>query len=317
MLTYILFAVGFILLIKGADILVEGASAIAQRFNIPSIVIGLTIVSFGTSAPELVVNIFASLEGKGDLNLGNVLGSNIANILLILGVSGTIHALKIKKGTVWKEIPFALLAVVVLGIVANDALIDEQSFNTISRIDGLMFFSFFIIFMYYTFGISQTNGGHGEPIHKLSMPKATTMFVIGLVGLTFGGNFIVDGAITIARSFGVTEALIGLTIVAFGTSLPELATSIVAARKGNIDIAVGNVVGSNIFNIFLVLGTTALINPITFNPVLNIDILIAIGVTLMLFLSAFVGKRHSVDKWQCGLYLFLYALYMAYLFARG
>lgn len=317
MLLFLLLIIGFAVLIKGADYLVEGASAIAQKFKIPPIVIGLTIVSFGTSAPELVVNIFASMEGKSDLNLGNILGSNIANILLILGAAGSIHHMQVKKGTVWKEIPFALLAVLILGIMANDSLIDGHNFNTLSKIDGLTFLSFFIIFMYYTFGINEVEGKDGAPQIEMAMSKALTLFFVGLVGLAVGGNLIVDNAIAIAKSFGVTEAFIGLTIVALGTSLPELATSVVAARKGSVDIAIGNVVGSNIFNIFLVLGITVLINPITYDPQLNIDIGIVIAATLILFFSTFVGSRHMIDKWQGGLFLFMYIMYMIYLVFRG
>lgn len=316
MLTYFLFVLGFIFLIKGADYLVDGASAIAARLSIPHIVIGLTIVSFGTSAPELIVNLMASLNGNSDLSLGNIMGSNISNILLILGISGTIYPMTLKRATVWREIPFALLAVVVLLFTANDAFFDGHPFNIVSRIDGAVFILFFIIFMYYTFGISKI-ANDTEKVEDHSIPMSLGMIIIGALGLALGGDWIVKGATQIGLAFGLTEKLIGLTIIAIGTSLPELATSAVAAYKKNADIAVGNIVGSNIFNIFFVLGITSFVSPLNYNVNLNFDISIVIFATIILFFSAFVGKKHALDRWQCMMFLVFYIVYMSYVVIRG
>lgn len=315
MLTFVLFVTGFILLIKGADLLVEGASSIARRLHISDLVIGLTIVAFGTSTPELFVNIAASLKGKTDIAIGNVLGSNISNIFLILGISSIIYPLTVTKGTVWKEIPFSLLSVIVMGLLANDGLIDGRPFSTLSRIDGLVFFSFFIVFVYYTFGIAQKIEGMEDHISSKhhGLLKTVLMVVVGLVGLGFGGQWIVNGAVFLATKFGMSESLVGLTIVAAGTSLPELATSAVAAYKKNVEIAVGNVVGSNIFNVLFVLGISSTIKPLPFVAASNLDIGVVIIASLLLFLTMYTGKRQSLDRWEGSLFLTLYAIYIGYL----
>ncbi len=309
--TYIFLLVGFVFLIKGADLLVEGASSIAKKFGISALVIGLTIVAFGTSMPELIVNIFASIQGNTDIAIGNILGSNIANILLILGISAIIFPLTVKKGTVWKEIPFNLLAVLVVAFMANDILIDGGSFSRLSRIDGLVFISFFIIFLCYTFGISKVENGNNEvAVKELSVFKSIIMIVGGLIGLTLGGKWIVDSAVIIAKSFGVSQAVIGLTIVAVGTSLPELMTSAVAAFKKNADIAIGNVVGSNIFNIFWILGISAIIKPLPFSPVLMRDVAVDVGATFFLFLFMFIGKKRILERWQGVCFVLAYIIYI-------
>lgn len=317
MITYVLFAVGFVLLIKGANMLVDGASALASRLGISALVIGLTIVAFGTSAPELVVNLLASLSGNTDIAIGNVVGSNIANILLILGMSAAVYPLAVKSTTVWKEIPFALLAVTVLYVLANDVLIDGASVSVLSRIDGLILMSFFVIFLYYIIGLAKSGNVEVEEVPSLTVPMASFYTVLGIAGLVVGGKWIVDGAIAIASLLGVSESLIGLTIVAIGTSLPEMATSVVAAYKKNVDIAVGNVVGSNIFNVFWILGISAFVNPLPFAPALNLDLMVTIGVTLSLFLALFVGKRHEIERWQGVVFVFLYIFYISYLVLRG
>jgi len=318
-LTYILFIIGFFLLIKGADLLVDGASSIAKKFGISTIVIGLTIVSFGTSMPELIVNIFSSIQGNTDIAIGNVLGSNIANILLILGISAIIYPLAVKKGTVWKEIPFSFLAVITLALMANDVLIDKTNFSALTRIDGFILLGFFIIFMYYIFGISKISANEStEQEPKIYSPvKSIVMIIIGLIGLTLGGKWIVDGAVSFASGFGVSQALIGLTIVAVGTSLPELATSAVAAYKKNVDIAVGNIVGSNIFNIFWILGISAIINPLPFSNVMMTDIFVDVSSTTLLFMFMFIGKKHTLERWQGALFVIIYILYIIYLIYRG
>jgi cation:H+ antiporter len=314
MLTYILFVIGFIILIKGADLLVDGASSIAYKFKISPLVIGLTIVAFGTSAPELVVNIFASSSGNSEIAIANVLGSNIANILLILGVSAFIYPLVSKRSTVWREIPLCLLAIVVVAFLANDTLIDKVTPSVLSRIDGFILLSFFIIFLYYTFGIAKVSGEKNDlNIKKYSLGKSSLFILLGLVGLVFGGEWIVNGAVKIAEHFGLSQSLIGLTIVAIGTSLPELATSAIAAYKKQTDIAIGNVVGSNIFNMFWILGLSSVIRPLPFNPVANIDIFMTIGATLILFSLMFIGRKHVIEKWQGAFMVFLYLVYIGFL----
>lgn len=318
MLTYILLAIGFFILIKGADLLVEGSSSIAKKLNISNIVIGLTIVAFGTSAPEFIVNIIASGQGNTDIAIGNILGSNIANILLILGISSIIYPIAAKKNTVLKEIPFSLLAAILIGIMANDAFLEGTSFSSLTRIDGLVLLSFFIIFLYYVFGITKSDRDivEAEGIKSFGYAKSTAYILLGLGGLTLGGKWIVDSAVTIAQSLNVSQSLIGLTIVALGTSLPELATSAVAAYKKQTDIAIGNIVGSNIFNIFWVLGASALINPLPLNPKNNADIVMTISASLILFLAMYTGKKHTIERWQGYLMVGMYVAYILFLIIR-
>jgi cation:H+ antiporter len=318
-LTYFLFVIGFVLLIKGADFLVDGATSVARRYKVSDLVIGLTVVAFGTSTPELFVNIIASAKGNTDIAIGNVLGSNIANVFLILGVSSIIYPLSVTKGTVWKEIPFSLLAAFVLGFMANDHLIDKRNFSSLTRIDGLILLCFFTIFLYYSYGIAREIEGMEQhvQVEKKGMAKSFLLICAGLVGLTLGGKWIVDGAIVIAKNFGMSESLIGLTIVAVGTSLPELATSAVAAYRRNVEIAVGNVVGSNIFNVFFVLGTSSIIKPLPFQIKNNIDIGAVILSSLFLFLFMFTGKKRSLDRWEGAVFLVLYATYVIFLVFKG
>jgi cation:H+ antiporter len=314
MLTYLLFAFGFVLLIKGADFMVEGAATIAKRFHISNIVIGLTIVSFGTSAPEFVVNVFASNKGNTELAIGNILGSNISNIFLILGISAAIYPLKTQKNTVWKEIPFSLLAVLVMAIMANDMRLDHSEHSALTRTDGLILLCFFIIFMYYSFGISKATG-EAEDVPELKNDKlwvAVVSVIGGLAGLTLGGKWIVDGAVEMALSFGMSESTIGLSIVAIGTSLPELATSAMAAYKRQTDIAIGNVVGSNIFNILWILGFSALINPIPFSTNSDPDIIVTVLSSVILFGLLFVGRRHVIERWQGVLMALFYITYITW-----
>jgi cation:H+ antiporter len=314
MLTYILFVIGFVLLISGANILVEGSASIAKKLNISSIVIGLTIVAFGTSAPEFIVNIFASVQGNTEIAIGNIIGSNIVNILLILGVSSIIYPLATQENTVWKEIPLSLLAAILLGVMVNDTLIDGGTFSGLTRIDGIVFLAFFIIFLYYTFGISKVSGENTDlEIKEMSYMKSSFYVAGGLLGLVFGGKWIVDGAIKIAEGFNVSQSLIGLTVVAIGTSLPELATSAVAAYKKQSDIAIGNVVGSNIFNIFWILGFSSVINPLPFSKDSAIDVIMTIVASLILFLIMFIGKKHTVERWQGVIMVLIYVGYVAYL----
>jgi len=314
MLPYFQLIFGFIIIIKGADFLVDGSSSLARRLKISDLAIGLTVVAFGTSTPELFVNVIASLKGNTDIAIANVLGSNIANILLILGVSSIIRPLSVTKGTVWKEIPFSLLAAIVLGLMANDRFIDKNGVSILTRIDGLVLMSFFVIFLYYSFSIAKEIDGMDNqiPSKEYGLMKSVLRVALGLAGLAFGAQWVVDGAIRLALKFGISQTLIGLTIVALGTSLPELATSTVAAYKGNADIAVGNVVGSNIFNIFFVLGVSGTINPIPFHGRNNIDIGMVIFASLMLFTFMFTGKKRSIDRWEGILSLVLYGVYLVF-----
>jgi cation:H+ antiporter len=318
-LPYILLIVGFILLIKGADFLVAGASSIARRFNVSDLVIGLTVVAFGTSSPELFVNIISSIKGNTDIAIGNVLGSNIANIFLILGVSSIIYPLTVGIGTVWKEIPLSLLAAILLGILANDQLIDKATTSSLTRIDGLVFLSFFIIFLYYSVSIAKKVEGMEDhvPAKQYGLAKSLLYVLSGLIGLTLGGQWIVDSAVKLALKFGMSQSLAGLTIVAVGTSLPELATSAVAARKKNVEIAVGNVVGSNIFNIFFVLGISSLVKPLPFQARSNIDIGVVILASILLFAYMFTAKKRSLDRWEGVIFVLMYTAYITCVIIQG
>lgn len=307
---------GIGLLILGAQSLVLGGSSVAKRLRVSSIVIGLTIVAFGTSTPELVVNILSAINGATDLAVANVVGSNLANILLILGVGASIHALKVKQGTTYKEIPLALLAVALVAIVGNDIFFGSGTINTIGRIDGIVFLCFFIIFMYYTVGISKKHEGDTE-VKKYSWLMSIGMVAAGIGLLTLGGKWIVESAIFLATAAGISQALIGITIVAVGTSLPELVTTIVAVKKGQDDLAIGNVIGSNIFNVFWILGVSSIIQPLPVSAAAHIDILATIGATCLLFLFMFIHKKHTLERWQGVTFVLLYIAYVAYLIHRG
>lgn len=312
------FIFGLVALVYGADSLVKGSSSIAKKAGLSSLFIGLTIVSFGTSLPELVVNIFASLKGSNDIAIGNILGSNIANILLILGVSAVIYPLIVKKGTVRTEIPLSLMAVGALFLLVNDTLFDGSAVSLLSRADGLILLLFFIVFVYYTFSISKKiEGAQDQEVKKYPYHISALLIIGGIIGLVIGGNLLVDGAVAIATYFGLSQALIGLTVVAIGTSLPELATSAVAAYKKQSDIAIGNIVGSNIFNIFWILGLSATINPLEFSITLNSDIAVLMAITILLSLFIFIGKKNVLQKWQGGVMILLYIIYIIYIVLRG
>jgi len=311
----LLMTFGFAVVILGANFFVNGASSLAKRLNVSDLVIGLTVVAFGTSLPELSVNITASIKGNVGITLGNVLGSNIANIFLILGVSGVIFPLAVTRGTVWKEIPLSLLAAILVGILANDYLIDRDKSSALTRIDGLVLISFFIIFLYYSVSIAGDVPGVREqiPAKKYGLTRIFILMTAGFLGLILGSRWVVTGASGLAEKLGVSQSLIGLTVVALGTSLPELATSAMAAYKKNSDIAVGNVVGSNIFNIFFILGVSSIIRPIPFEAKSNIDVGVAIAASMLLFLWMFTGKKRMLDRWESCVLLVLYAGYICFL----
>ncbi|MBD1397869.1 calcium/sodium antiporter [Pontibacter sp. JH31] len=320
MLLYILFVLGFIILIKGADMLVSGASSIAKRFDISDMVVGLTVVSFGTSLPELIINILSSMQGQSELAIGNVFGSNVANLLLIIGVTSIICPLPIKRNTILTEIPFSLIATLLVGFLANAVLVGDKTSLYISRLDGGILLFFFVLFMAYIYNISKTN--KDEVIQEgetpmMTIPKSVLYMALGGVGLFLGGKWVVDGAVSIAQSFGLSESFIGLTIVAIGTSLPELVTSAMAAHRKNIDIAIGNVIGSNIFNLLWILGISAVINPLPFNVVSNSDIMVMIFASTLLVVVIPLGKKNTIDRWNGILFLFIYVAYIAFLVQRG
>lgn len=305
-LDIIVLIVGFVLLIKGADFLVVGASGIAEKFHIPPIVIGLTIVAFGTSAPEAAISISAGLKGVTGISIGNVLGSNIINILLILGITACILPLKVEKNTIWREIPFTIGITVLL--VVMGAIFGEVGFFT-----GCIFWILFIGFLVYLFRMAMKNQEEvvecphkRQPVWVLAL-----VTVIGLAAIILGSNMTVDSASNIASRLGMSDRLIGLTIVAFGTSLPELVTSITAARKDNVDIAIGNIVGSNIFNILFVLGTTCLVTTVPYASKFLIDGIVCIGAAVLLWLC--VVKTKELKRWGGALFLICYAGYFVYL----
>ncbi len=315
-----LLILGLAILIVGGESLVRGAASIARKLGVKPLVVGLTVVAFGTSAPELIVNIFSALNGTTDIAIGNVIGSNIANILLILGIAATIFPLAVHKGTTWKEVPLALLAALLVFVMGNDLMFDGVANNALTRTDGFALMAFFFIFLYYTFGISKVEGDKGEgkdDTKKYSWTLSTILTIGGIIGLFFGGKLLVDNATILARLAGMSEALIGLTIVAVGTSLPELVTSVIAALRKEADIAVGNVVGSNIFNIFWILGLTATLYPLPFNPMISIDVAINVLVTLLLFVFMFISSKHKLDRWQGIVFILLYITYIGYLIQRG
>jgi len=316
MITYLLFIAGFVLLIYGAKFLVDGAASIAQKHGISNIVIGLTIVALGTSSPELVVNLIASFQGADDVAMGNILGSNNSNILLILGVSALIFPIAVSVNHNWRRIPFALeipiaiFAAAIIGILANDHLFRRMEESQIDRINGLILIIFFLIFMVYAFKYGNEDAEDDVRMKSYPIWKASLMIPIGIGGLALGGKWIVDGAVQIAALLGMSEALISLTIVAVGTSLPELATCVVAAYKKNAGIVIGNVVGSNIFNIFFVVGVSAVIQPLKFNLSMNFDVLVGFFSTVLLFSFLFFPRKNILERWQGGVLLLLYIAYL-------
>ncbi|MBT4071942.1 MAG: calcium/sodium antiporter [Candidatus Magasanikbacteria bacterium] len=315
MLYIALLIVGLVILIAGAEYLVRGSSSMARKMGLSTIVIGLTVVAFGTSAPEFVVNLMSAAKGSTDLAIGNIVGSNLANILLILGIGATIKTLKVKEGTTFKEIPFALLAIATLAVMGNDVFFEGGGTNVVGRIDGIILLAFFVIFMYYTFGMSKVEGER-EGVDVYPWSRSIGMFIVGIVGLTLGGTLIVNNAIELASLAGLSEALIGLTIVAIGTSLPELATTVVAIRKGHTDLAIGNAIGSNIFNVFWVLGVSAVVRPLPFDVHGNIDVLFTTAATFVLFITMFIHKKHTIQRWQGIAFICTYVAYITYAIIR-
>jgi cation:H+ antiporter len=316
LIPFIFLILGLVLVLKGADYLVDGASSLAKRLRVPEIVIGLTIVALGTSTPELIINTFSSIAGKNELVLGNIIGSNIFNTLLILGIAGLIYPLTFQGNSIRKEIPFSLLATLVFVFLANDHLFFNSAANRLSRFDGLILLALLGFFLYYAFGLSKIKSDSNDEINVYSLPKTWILIIIGFSFLFVGGKLVVDYAVILARELHVSEKLIGLTIVSMGTSLPELATSVVAALKKRCDLIVGNVLGSNIFNLLLVLGVSTQISPIAYNPVFNLDVAILALGTVFLFIAMFTLKPGKLDRREALALLILYIVYMVLIISR-
>lgn len=307
----LLIVLGFVLLIKGADFLVDGASSVAKKFHIPEIVIGLTIVSIGTSMPELFVSTTSALQGSADMSIGNIIGSNICNLLLILGLSAVISPVKFQKSTRNIEIPMCFAITVVFIVLANLGKI-------ISFADSIILLVLFVGFIGYTLYVAKKGQAEAEESEQEeqngSMLKNILLIVIGIVGLKLGGDFTVNNAVVIAQTLGISEKVIGLTILAIGTSLPELVTSVVAAVKGNDDIAIGNIIGSNIFNMLMIIGVTAFITPLAYNVTYNVQLIILLFALILLEVFAFTKPKDNMTRSNGIVYVALYAVYMIMLF---
>ena len=310
-LNLIFLIVGFVVLIKGADLFVDGASGVAGNFKVSKMLIGLTIVAFGTSAPEFAVSVKSLLAGNGDIVLGNVIGSNILNILLILGTSAMFHSLQVKNNTVRKELPITLMITSAFAVLLSDSLFTKNAINSFTRGDGIILVLFFGVFMYYLISMARNKIVDDEEVTYPSMKKSIIFTLIGMVGIVIGSNFVVDGASGLAKIIGISDRMIALTIVALGTSLPELVTSVTATRKGEYDIAIGNVVGSNIFNIGMVIGVpVAILGGIPNINFSYVDIVIMLLAALMLFI--FSLKDHKITKREGILFLLTFIVYYTY-----
>ncbi len=307
----LLLILGLAILIAGGESLVRGASSIALKFKIQPIVIGLTIVAFGTSAPELVVNILSAINGNSDLAFGNIIGSNISNILLILGISAIFTPLAVQYNTTWKEIPFAILAIVAVYFMSNDVLFDNAQSNSLSRTDGILLLLLFVIFLYYTVELAKEfYAPEGDGAKEYTTLLSIFLIIGGLFGLYYGGEMIVDNAVILAKMFGMSERIIGLTIVAIGTSLPELATSVIAAYKNKADIAIGNIVGSNIFNTLWILGITATIMPMPISSSINSDVIFNVFVSILLLAAIIFFKKYTIARLEGSFFVILYIIYL-------
>ena len=315
--TLVLLVLAFTALIYGANYFVIGSSSIAHRLGVSSFVIGLTVVSIGTSSPELFVNVAAALQGATDISIGNILGSNLAGILLGLGIAAIVTPLSIKQGTIWKEIPFALLSAFLILVFGSDIYFNGAVQNEITRTEGIALLSLFVVFMVYTFGLWKVREEAEERVKEYSWPRSLLYTLGGLVALSTGGKVAVDSGIDLATAFGVSQNLIGLTVIAAGTSLPEIVTAIVAAYKGNIDLVVGGIVGTIIFNALFALGITALVRPLPFGTDNVVDALVLMSVTVALFLVMFVGRRMVLTKREGIVFVLFYVLYILFVLWRG
>ncbi len=309
LIAIVLLLTGFVLVVKGADWLVHGSSSLALKYKVPEIVIGLTIVAFGTSTPEFIVTFFSSIAGKNDFALGNIVGSNLFNTLIVLGIASLICPIVVNKNTVWKEIPFSLIVTIIAIVLLNDHWYSQKP-DGLGFFDAMIFLILFIFFIIYNFVISKVQVESQVEIQAETTLKIIVLIIIGLAGLISGGKLVVKNATVIAQYFHISEKIIGLTILSVGTSLPELATSIVAAIKKKPDIVVGNVIGSNIFNLIFVLGVSASIKPIAYNSSFNKDFLLLIISSFCLFLFMFCRSKHKIDRIEGSLFILIYVFYM-------
>lgn len=308
--------IGLVLILWGASALTDGASAIARRMGVSDLVVGLTVVSFGTSAPELTISVVSSLNGNAGLAVGNIVGSNIFNICAIIGITALIRPVPVERSLMSNEIPLVVLSSLVLLAMGCGPLLDGAPAAVLTRVDGILLLLFFAVFMRYVFA-SAKNGGDADSPEASPMPvwKAIGMTVLGLAALIWGGDKFVDGAATIAAAMGISEAVIGLTVVAVGTSLPELATSVTAALKGRTGIAVGNVIGSNIFNIFMVLGAAATVRQLPFAGIGMPDLLLLTGVSMLFWLSGRVIGHNVITRGEGTVFVVIYVAYMTWVVA--
>lgn len=316
-ISFILLIVGLVLILLGADALVNGASAVARKYGISEFVVGLTIVGIGTSAPELIVSAISAINGSSDIAIGNVVGSNISNVFMILGVTAIIAPITLTKSNLKYDLPIALGVSLLLFVLAYDSIFLGKEFNVISRWDGLILIALFILFMIYSFKSSASGDQNEESAEsengKVNIVKSVLLIVCGLVGLVLGGRLFVNSGSDIARGFGVSDAFIGITVMAVGTSLPELAASVNAAIKKKGQMALGNVIGSNIFNILLILGTSSIIRPLTLGGITMIDMGMMILTTVMIMLSALLISKKEIKRGVGALFFMIYIAYIVYL----
>lgn len=315
--SFILLIVGLVLILLGADALVNGASAVARKYGISEFVVGLTIVGIGTSAPELIVSAISAINGSSDIAIGNVVGSNISNVFMILGITAIIAPISLTKNNLKYDLPIALGVSLLLFVLAYDSIFLGKEFNVISRWDGLILIAMFVLFMIYSFKSSASGDQNGESAEsengKVNIVKSVLLIVCGLVGLVLGGRLFVNSGSDIARGFGVSDAFIGITVMAVGTSLPELAASVNAAIKKKGQMALGNVIGSNIFNILLILGTSSIIRPLTLGGITMIDMGMMILTTVMIMLSALLISKKEIKRGVGALFFMIYIAYIVYL----
>lgn len=311
----VLLIVGFVFIIKGADWLIDGSSSLARKYHLSELTIGLTIVAFGTSAPELVVSLFASAGGHGQVLLGNIIGSNIFNLLLILGISGLISPIPIQDKTIRNEIPYSIFAGMLILVLGNDSWFSAND-NILRWYDGAIFLVFFLFFLLYSYRNRKDDLVPEVPAVVFGSAKTVLLILAGLILLVVGGRLVVENAVKMAQSFGISEKIIGLTLIAGGTSLPELAASAVAAWKKRSGLAIGNVIGSNIFNILFILGTSVTLTSVPYPPSFNMDVILYLIVSLVLLASMHTGVQKQFDRWEAAIFLLLYCGYIVFLFFR-
>ena len=311
LLHLLLIAAGFVFLIKGAELLIEGAASLAKKLKLSDLAIGLTIVAFGTSSPELFINLISNFKNSTDLAIGNVIGANIINLLLATGLAAAIHPIRIRLRQADTEILLGLSALILLFLLSNDFFMSSGDDLLISRWDGAGLLFLFLVFLYYTFGLKRSHDEASEQTPDRHHFLSLAYVIAGIAGLIVGGNWVVTGAVILANQLHLSPSIIGLTIVSLGSTLPELAASAMAAWKKNADLAIGNIIGSIIFNIFFILGLNALLKPLPFNPQLNFDLVVAMAATCLLFYFILIGRRRDhIERWECVILILIYLGYL-------